>query len=289
MSGVAVYYPSINLPRSDWLQLSLLYWERLLRVVPTEYAKPVPREIEELEAADLVRRWTPAPALHDASACFLAALAEHQEELISLYRLSTGSAWQGASNGLWQDDPGHTYIHAGKLTPELGKELVRQKLAIWDPTGWIGVHPRLGRTYMAVLVEQIGRESGANPVTDDPFAHVLGGSEWTSDRVAAVLSGPLFPSRDSASAPQIEAALALISIQAAVPVRPLTTSEIIEIRAQLGEELWRFRELLETMAHEAAFEAMRPDALRMHLEDLYEVRIVPEKLATETKQAYRDP
>lgn len=275
MSGVAVYHPSINLPRGDWLQLSLLYWERLLRVVPAEYSKPVPREIEELEAADLVRRWDPDPARRDASACFLDALASREDELVSLYRLGTGSAWHNAGGEPWETDPGITYIHAGKLTRELGEDLVDAGLALRDPDGWFGLHPRLGRTYMAVLVEHIGRESGANPITDDPIAHVLG-SEWTSERVALALTSPLFPARDTFEPPRAAASLALISIQAAVPFRPLAVSEIVEVRAQLGEELWRFRQLLVTVVHEAGVEATSPEALQMHLEDLYRIRVAPE-------------
>jgi len=276
MSRVAIYHPSINLPKNEWLQLSLLYWERVLRVVPAEYSKPIPDYVAELEAADLVRSWDPSLARQQASGLFLPLLRSQREQLSDMYRLSTGWAWTGTGEERWEADPGLTYIHGGKLTAELRDQLLDEQLAVWDPDGWIGVHPRIARTYMAVLVELIGRESAADPITDDPIAHVLGGN-WSCGGIAAALAGPLPPLQEPIENSQVEASLALISVRAAVPARPLRVEEIIEIRTKLGGELWRFRDLVVEVSTEAGLEAAsRPEALQMHLEDLYRGRISPE-------------
>jgi Family of unknown function (DUF6236) len=274
VSDVAIYHPSINLPRNRWLDLSLFYWRRLLRVVPPGYSKPRPAYMEELEAADLVRTVEPAPGHEVASDLFLAALTQRRDDLIAAYRLSTGSAWGGVLGNQSEVDPGLTYMHVDKVSVPLKEELIESGLALWDPEGWLGLHPRLARAYMAALVDQIAAESGASPVSDDPVAHLMSGA-WSAEKISDVLLAPA--SGSGRPAPDLAASLALISIRMLAPSRPLSFEEIISIRERYGEELRRFREFIVAVVTSAELgEVTRPDALQMHLEDLHRSRIEPE-------------
>jgi Family of unknown function (DUF6236) len=273
MTNVAIYHPSINVPTGEWLQLSLLYWERLLRVVPPDDSRAAPAKIAALEEADLVRKIDPSPGLDAVADAFLSVIRENPDELLRRYELSSGSAWKG--HDFSGGDPGMTYVHAGKLTANLKAELVESRLAIWDPDGWIGTHPKLARIYMSYLADRIGRMSAATPVTDDPAAHLLA-SRWSADQLKESLLGPQQDGDTSALDQDATASLALISVKAIAPERSLSIQEILDLRARYGEELMRFRDLLLAIVADAGIESVtRPDALEMHLNDLYERRVAP--------------
>jgi hypothetical protein len=276
MSSVAIYHPSINLPTGEWLQLSLLYWERLLRISPSQDSRPAPRHTALLEEADLIRRIDPSPSLSAVSQTFLSVVREQRDELSARYKLSSGSAWRGIDGEPWDVDPGLTYVHADKLSPHLRAELTDSGMAIWDPDGWIGTHPRLARTYMALLAGHISETSAATPVTDDPVAHLLGNNRSTGE-LAESLLGSIPSEQGESHRNDPSASLAFISVKAVAPEASLSVEEILDLRARYGDELMRFRELLATIIDEAALEAVsRPDMLQMHLDDLYVRKISPE-------------
>jgi hypothetical protein len=274
VNDVAIYHPSINLPDSEWLQFSLLYWKRLLRIVPPEDERRGPRHLSLLEEADLIKRIDPTPALADAARDFLTFLEANQGRVGQRYEISSGSAWKGFTDIPWEADPGMAYLHSGKIDSSLREALVESGLAVWDPVGWIGTHPRLARAYMSYLAAKIGRASAASPVTDDPLAHLLGCSGEPDE-----LAEMLVP-HQGGDLPQSEQAvetLALISVRAVAPDRPLTFDQILDVRAKYGHELLRFRALLADTIATATLEAVsRPDAFQMHLTDLYQDRVAPE-------------
>jgi Family of unknown function (DUF6236) len=279
MPDVGLYYPWINFRDENWLKLSLLYWQRMLRIAPGRTGEARSGLVHLLEEEGLVTAIDPGPAALTNVARLVARVIEaHEAQVRTRYGLSgrpRDTIGESADN-----DRGLTYLHLGKFTEDLIVALEDSGLGIRDPDGWLMVHPDIARVYMAVLAETVADASGASPVTDDPLAHVAVGA-WSAETLAEALLGvqqsPV--QSDVSRATPDGASLALVSMRMAVPANldALDVQRLISIRNHYGTELTHFRDNVADLVEQAGLASVsHPAAFQLHLEDLYHQRIEPE-------------
>ncbi len=99
MSNIGLYYPFIHFKNESGLKLSALYWDKMGRIVPREYATHDSETVKQL-AGELVLIENFAPSYYDtmqAGEKFLALLQQHGKELRARYAVSERGRWPDTS------------------------------------------------------------------------------------------------------------------------------------------------------------------------------------------------
>lgn len=134
---------------------------------------------------------------------------------------------------------------------------------------WVGMHPKLARTYVAALAQQVASDNSLTPITDQKGAAVgaVGDIEWLASTLLSVSSG-----RDRSPG-----SLLVLGISHAIPagLEKMSWEKIIRLRTELNDELKNFRH------HVDAFEPKLAELVgvvdetraREHLSDLREEAI----------------
>lgn len=278
MNGMAVYYPWINFREEGWVKASLLYWQQLVRIVPSSYSVLPSPFVRELEAEDLVASLDPAPSRQRVAAKLAAVIVSNGEALRARYRLpGTASVLGQPRDAVGQFDNGTTHLHADKLSAELINALREAHLAIWDPTGWVEVHRDIARVYMGAMAEDLGRDAGLSPLTDDPLSHVAVGG-WSVDRMAQALLG-LAAVGVAPADEDVTSKLAFVALRAVVPtgLESVDIETLVKVRRDYGEELTRFRNELASIVVQAGLAGIEhPEAFELHLSELHRQHIEPQ-------------
>ncbi|MBW5807275.1 hypothetical protein FOZ70_21295 [Burkholderia sp. COPS] len=160
MRANALYFPYITLPDNAWTVKSLLYWDKLSSIVPTDHMSR-PEQMNEfmrtLLVEGLVEPVIPAEYIH--------CLPRFDESFITLieHRLR----WLGVRR---QERPAQhalTRIHAEKLG-EIPRFLVKAGLAKQVDWAWYDVESTTATMFMSYLAACLGAipEVNATPVTN---------------------------------------------------------------------------------------------------------------------------
>ena len=192
-AGLGLYFPTMLIRDDAWLRSAFLSWNKLTRIAPTSrvygdspiverlidevgFISSTPPSNEEIE--NVGREFAEVVSVYGDSPMFdRLRIRDSQGVLLPEVRGSHGS-WNNAPT-----PPGAnlTYIltetiegERGKLSEMLRGLLQSQGLAIsWsDGRGsYLGVHPRLGWTYMSRLTQVMAQNRRYSPVTDIPDAY----------------------------------------------------------------------------------------------------------------------
>lgn len=178
-----LYYPRINAPKSV-IHQALLYWDRLVTVVPPgsveEFIDPTMREVH---AAGLYR---PLRADHWP-------LIEDRGLLERALRRLTHLLDQLPGDDLIPQDGPDSYLYTAKLSPEIRQELDHRGLSL--PFDRAGSRIRVSAATQLCLISIAARDiagqvrqrdahHGSNalyPYTDSPAAHLFAHTPFTAD------------------------------------------------------------------------------------------------------------
>jgi hypothetical protein len=247
----ALYYPFIHFKDDDWLKLTVLYWDKVARIVPEGYATDDSDAVKALAPCiDTVRpTWAPADFAHT----FVDFIAKHGPKLQEKYGLHLRESWPMLSEkerparagGRSGNDPRLGYIFYEKISDDVYRALKDSGLASTDAPGerWIGMHPRLAWVYMTALAEQLAAHRGLRPLTDETRDH-LALSSLAPERLAQALLGDVeLVSRDPTGL-EIESALVSVAFKAVVPVglADLDPAKILDFRARYPRERAAFQQ-----------------------------------------------
>lgn len=163
-----LYYPYINIPRTDWSFRTLLYYDNIASIVPQEYFYAPERNYDnfmlELIQNELVTPINPMDILDnpwEATEPFLKLIEENQEKLII------------ARNNFRQENYNNNRytrtnikIHADKFDSNIFYHLEQLGLAIKSNGYWYSVEIKTANSLMSFLASVIGTKTNRLPTTD---------------------------------------------------------------------------------------------------------------------------
>jgi len=158
MTDSVIYYPYINVPESEWLVRTLLYWDDVYSIVPSElvyYPDKLNAFMGDLVNHDLVKPIMPMN--------YIRKIPRFNESFINL--LNKKSYSRPFTGKLTLKNTAR--IHVEKMD-YISKELVRRKLAKIDTYPWYLVEKETADLFMAYLACVIGNCTNniMEPITD---------------------------------------------------------------------------------------------------------------------------
>lgn len=285
MPQVGLYYPYIHIRSERWVKAAALYWPRLARVVSDGYPVRDARCVQVLnDEFGFVVPARPATAVAGVAALWGGVLTEHSEQLVHRYGIAPDAhrhrrtlprppqplAEDTPHSSGPPDRPHMAALYTDELTPDLCEALVDAGLATvaYEEVPWVIVHPEVAWIYKCVLVEELARQSGYAPTTDQASAVLVPG-RWDGQRIADAL---LTPSAGSSApaASELAAAIGLLAVDIVVPhnLAHVPVEKIVELRRRHTTEFHAFTAEVATAATELSeqlVDATLPDARALHL------------------------
>lgn len=240
-----LYFPLINVPKSSWLNRSLLYWDTVSSIVPYKFVKNPEKlspHMRSLVRADLVRQVIPGNYVGNIPN-YTSAFLEHLEQL--------GTAVEGRRKRFTRH--AGVNIHLEKMSHDIRQDLVNRKLGRAKDGTWFQVEKDTANEYMTYLAATIGQcsENDLMPMTDDKqnFSVFLSGRQS--------IESELEPLRH-----------ALLEEAFPAPTAPLNAEDILNFKRKHQDDLPRLRSWVEQKV--TAIADMRDAALRE--KQLFEVK-----------------
>lgn len=231
-TGTALYFPSIELRDGGWLKRSLLYWDRVRRIVPTGITPNDVGVAREFEAAGLLISTPPDNYRDRAAERFRSCWSDSLRDLV---KVRDKEIEQRIAEEPW-------LIHPDKLGRMLQEDLDAAGIR---PTAdsWLPVTSRFAGMYMHALASVMSAELRAPMVTDSVFDAQL------AERVA--YAGALQPECDTDSAVAVVLDLK-IEVPAPKNLGRITPETILKFREKFATERRAFRAAVEGIRTTAA-------------------------------------
>lgn len=230
--GTALYFPSIDIRDGGWLKRSLLYWERIRRIVPSGVTPNDVGVVRTFDQSGLLLN-TPPDAYRDVAAdrfrsCWSDSLREVVKERdAEIERRLPNEPW---------------LIHPDKLGRMLHEDL-ESCGAKSTPDGWLQVNSRFAGAYMHALATVMSTRLEAPMVTDTVFDLAVG------ERIA--YAGALrTQDTDNTTIP----VMLDLKIEVAAPkfLGSVSADAILKFREKFATERRAFREAVEAIRTTAA-------------------------------------
>lgn len=236
----ALYFPYINVPSTSWTTQALLYWDKLVSIVPSDHLYD-PDQLDSLTRSllseGLVEPVIPGGLVRQASQfddCFMEYVARRLLPRVSRYR-----------KGINNDVATHrTRIHAEKMgrIPDYLVELGLAERINW---AWFDVDTVVANHFMAYLATVLSAlpTVRATPITDNlAFASILG-----SPRTARRSDGSLHTTK---------ARQVILKSLLPVPTGPIDVNQFVRFKQRHGKLLPQLRTKIE--AH-CSLVSLQPD------------------------------
>jgi hypothetical protein len=171
---VGLYYPHIHFRDEEWLKTSVLYWDRLARIVPAGYPPDDSDTVRRLQSEyGLIVNLRPDPAALDSVAkAFLKLIELRGDELRMAYALEPRHGGAVTLEGR----PVHSEILAPKLHYALSAALREAGLAVnrsdRSGLGSVYLHSDLAGAYMAGLASRMAEAARCELTSDSPVDHI---------------------------------------------------------------------------------------------------------------------
>ncbi|QGM29320.1 hypothetical protein GI482_02425 [Bacillus sp. N3536] len=160
-----LYFPTINIPKSQWLMSALFYWDKVGSIVPLDFLERphrLDKYMRELVHAELIEQVVPEqylgsiPNLRKGFLDYIDnnPVFNHISGLGNMGLIGNGRLIQSTS-----------LIHMGKLD-DIGEELVRRGLATKQRGPWYSVESYTASNYMTYLATLLGTVTDYTPVTN---------------------------------------------------------------------------------------------------------------------------
>lgn len=286
-SYIGLYYPFIHFKDDWWLKLAALYWDKMGRIVPTEYGTRDSETVKRLaDELGFIENFAPGAETTDLGERFLALLQQHEAKLRARYGVSQSDQWQEDPITRAAAPPGSdtrlAYVFYEKMSSRLQDAFLNTGLAQPERAGdprWVGMHPRMASVYMTALAEEIAANRGLHPTTDECLAHVAV-SGATLERLAQALLGDVKLTGPASTQHEIEVQMATVALESVIPrnIKSVPVEKIISLRKNHPAALAAFQVYLNGLVAEMRQlqEVKDASALKAHLEVEYEKKLKPE-------------
>jgi hypothetical protein len=221
-----LYYPTISIPTSDWLRRSLLYWDEIGSIVPTDYENkalvPYSPDIQYLKEEGLFRPFRPTDLAYRWD-----KVQELQKELINVIESRQFQALLPRQEMRLL----HSRVHRDKVSGKFVNYLERWGLAQRDKEKpeWIRFEHHTALLYMAILAKYLADEDSMAtvPGTDlQEYENLIFKADLPSDGFACLSTNYLnvipVPRED-------------VSLREIVEFKRKRQSELLEFRQQINE------------------------------------------------------
>ncbi|MFQ3618145.1 MAG: DUF6236 family protein [Cyanobacteriota bacterium] len=163
MPDNALYFPYINIPNTPWLVRTLLYWDKVVSIVPSEYVyqpNKLDAHMRELVAAELITPLAPTGYIHE--------IPNFTESFLNYLHGKYGQNSQVKTNR------SSSKLHIEKIS-RISDELIRLGLAEQLNYPWFRVERRVADAFMTYLAATLGKVTSVNaaPVTDKGNSLIL--------------------------------------------------------------------------------------------------------------------
>jgi len=260
---IGLYFPYFHFPNDRWLKISLLYWDKVYRIVPRNYRTDRDTEVaSQLERHSFIRSVNPETyedELIFIKNQFLGLILDHENELVKYYGVGNRNQWQDFEffnkNAPPTLDRRLSHIFDKKLDHELIGMLLKTGLAMRDDdarySGWIGMHPKLANVYMAALAEMLAIQTQTSPLTNEAINYFAMGG-FTFERLAQVLLPDAKVVPNALTPEELETHLASIAIQAVMPknIGEVSVDKIIALREQYSGQFGVFQDFIQRIVLE---------------------------------------
>jgi hypothetical protein len=300
---MALYYPWMHFQDDSWVKLSLLTWEKLVRVRPSDLEDRDNDFVRRIRAeTDLLVETVPsARDLATVSVAFGNVLDDYRLQVTQghgIERYDDSEAeifrapitqnylgsiedllWQSPFSGRYPRDDELTWIYCGsggsRMDVDLQGRLVKRVLAKRAPDEgpWIGMRPKLASIYMATLADAVATHNDLVPTTDDSRMHSAFGA---IDRLAdLLLEKPSEQVREEPTGAYIH--LAVKSVIEPKNLDAVPIDRLISFRARHKAELGAFWNHVSGLADELARVSTveNPELARLHMQDIYDRQTKP--------------
>ncbi len=303
MPSIALYYPWMHFQDDNWLKLALLTWGRIVRMRPgtvEDRDREIVRQLRA-ETAFIVEAAPSPTVLTTVAEKFTEIIDADPDRIVERYGLRHSfreeldpsphdlrysTDWLGYEppipQGTWDMVRSvymlrmHTGGNDSKMATVLSEKLVGMGLA--EPSGgpWVGMHPKLGSIYLAVLTDVMARSEMLSPVTDDLRMHNAVGALDQLTNLLLDDHAPRAPAVQHAESAYMHVALRTViepETLAEVPV-----AKLIRFREAHGDELAAFHEHVASLTTElqAIAEVENLEVASAHLKSLYESKTRPQ-------------
>lgn len=231
MTSTALYFPYIEFQNEAWLKRSLLYWERVRRIVPPSLTPSDSATVAAFQSAKVVVNTDPSLYKDDASDYLVDRWSQSLATtvLASQSRSDVDLAGAGAVD----------LIHIDKIGHRLQRLMEKEG---WWRSGdrWARVPVEVGCAYMTALAS----------VSATRFkSALLSDSEWTAE-----IGQKLFLSSDHRSKDEHDSLLLDLNIAVPTPERigSIPPDRLLRFREDFRAERVTFREAVESIRAEIA-------------------------------------
>lgn len=166
-----LYYPYINLPKTNWSIRALLYYDNIGTIVPTQYFRepeyfdPFMREVMQQELINLINPMDILEHPWDISDLFLNYLGANPKTIDNRRSLFTHhrNPIHYAKSAYWSHP---TKIHADKFDSYILNQLIQIGLAVRESDNWYIVENRTANELMSYLASVLASKINYIPATD---------------------------------------------------------------------------------------------------------------------------
>lgn len=304
---IGLYYPSIYFD-SNWIRIAALYWDKIGRIVPSNYEVDDDNDILFLKkelgtTGPFIEDFAPSTTeMATVTELFTTFLNQYREQLTELYSLdgqahplrrvisqeeifsNVGAQSQLDRTPFTKLDKNIFALAAPKMAKDLIDELVKANLAIrvrriYKEVGYddiIQMNAVFAYIYMLTLAEQMAQSRQLHLVTNGTFNHLAIGT--SVERLAQVLLWPEFPNLyfvdTTPTKDEIEQQIITIACQTIVPqdINSLNLKKLVAIRRQHRDELTAFQCAIHSFVQKFETAQFPNDskAIQAHLETFYD-------------------
>ncbi len=278
---IGLYYPYIHFRDEEWLRTSLLYWDRMARIVPSGYPPHDSPTVKRLtDDFDFIDNVNPDYGILDAvGGPFIELIRGRGDELRGRFRLTGTPQGPITVEGI----PVHAEILAPKLSDEL-RNALRESGLTADRADTSGIasfylHPELANVYMTALAQAMASAAKCQLVSDDARGHVAAGG-LTVARLGELL---LDLDRQALGSTEVETQMALFALRIALPkgLKDVPLDKLFALRERHREELNAYQRFVSDLVRSDGpladlAEIQAPERLHSHLKAYYAKRFAPE-------------
>lgn len=181
MKANALYYPYIDVPNGKWLLQSLLYWDKMMSIVPGEYMYKPEKHSElmrRLLENELVEAVIPGVYLGSEELDKFADLIEARIRKGGIQRMLGPYGRAGDPSEVFRKKNEISKIHIEKLG-HIARRL--QAMGVAEPCGgaWYKMPRRVASGFMFFIAHSIARKDvvNANPITGKDYWVRLGANQ----------------------------------------------------------------------------------------------------------------
>lgn len=269
----ALYYPSIDIHNERWLKTAILYWDEINTIVPSSIRNPYNTHTTKfLEDEGILK-----PLYVGSDMELIRNLADDALNYLrtnEAYRVLTEHKifCEEHSQNMGREWHRLNRIHPGKMSYELGRELVKYL----NEDGWMHVGEGFANFYMTLLANRICEKEGIAPLTDNVFSANFNNLARLDNQVISSYFDTPWDNRHTyfEGNQLAQGMLMNLSFQGISISDEVSIDDILKFKRQHQDELGLFRTNVENLTKSIHVDASY-EQMRQQVKDIYVNQFLP--------------